>query len=469
MKIKNKVSIKFQFGLAVCLVALLVSQPAMAQVYPDRHTTNGFEGWLSCQPSTHPSSGHGPTHWIEYDFGANYSLHDMHIWNMNHPDYVRSGIKEVIIEVSTNGNSWTLVDTVSLPKATTSGQYEGFVGPDLGGVNARYMLLTALSNHGDGCFGLSEVRVYTSNQAPTEFDLSVLICENDGILKNLTGGMELGGTYQGFGVTDNNDGTFNFDPDIAGPGVHPVDYVYGGNTLSSDIQVLPCNHNYCPECNECSEYEGMSMTINNNPIPTGGYSSGTILSAGKVNSNYDVRFFIRQGAELNQGFEVASTGQFLALKRVCTDAMTANYSFEDDFNGWSFYVNSSQATATNTILTPGFHENKLARIDVTNAGTSSWHVNLYQEDFSLTAGKTYELSFAARADGGGMMNVRVQLDQSPWTGYLSKDINLEDHWQNFSFTFVPQESVTNNVSADARFGEYVGTYYLDRFKLVQID
>ena len=457
----------FQTKSILLLGVLMLVQVSEAQVYPDRHSTNGFDGWISCEPSVHPTSGHGNSHWIQYDFGQNYSLHDMQIWNMNHPDYLKSGIKRMIVEISTNGTIWTLVDTVTLPKATASGRYEGILGPDLGGTTARYMLLTALSNHGDGCYGLSEVRIYTSNQAPTEFNLDITTCENDGVLKNLSGGMELGGTYQGFGVTDNNDETFDFNPDLTGVGVHPIDYLYGSNTLTAQVQILPCNHRFCSECDECSDHTG-SITLNNNPIPTGGYSSGSIFSAGEVDPNYDVRFFFRNATELNQGFEVEDNGLFLVEKKQCDETVLANYSFENDFSGWSFYVNTNTAAATNSIV-PGFHGTKAALVNVTNSSGSSWHVQLQQDPFTIIAGRTYKVSLAARSDATDLeMQVLLQLDQSPYTSYLNRWITLQDYWQNFSFTFTAEQTVSNNVNFSLRFAENIGAYYVDRVKFTEV-
>ncbi len=50
-------------------------------------------------------------------------------------------------------------------------------------------------------------------------------CFYGGIYESLSGGLPLGGTYSGPGVIDNGDGeTFNFDPAMAGLGIHTVTY-----------------------------------------------------------------------------------------------------------------------------------------------------------------------------------------------------------------------------------------------------
>lgn len=56
-------------------------------------------------------------------------------------------------------------------------------------------------------------------------------CLTGGVYSNLTGGLPLGGRYEGPGVTDNGDGiSFNFDPALAGEGVHTINYF----SLNSD-------------------------------------------------------------------------------------------------------------------------------------------------------------------------------------------------------------------------------------------
>lgn len=77
-------------------------------------------------------------------------------------------------------------------------------------------------------------------------DLSI----NSGIRRGLSGGFPVEGTkagddgvYYGAGVTDNNDGTYDFDPEVAGIGTHLIAYAYteddGTNlncvALASDI------------------------------------------------------------------------------------------------------------------------------------------------------------------------------------------------------------------------------------------
>ena len=45
---------------------------AFSQCEPDRHTTEGFDGWVSCsvKPNPNANANRGDTHWLRFDFGS---------------------------------------------------------------------------------------------------------------------------------------------------------------------------------------------------------------------------------------------------------------------------------------------------------------------------------------------------------------------------------------------------------------
>ncbi|MEM6398484.1 MAG: HYR domain-containing protein, partial [Bacteroidota bacterium] len=54
------------------------------------------------------------------------------------------------------------------------------------------------------------------------------LCIDAGIQQNLLGGSPFGGMYSGLGVSDNGDGTFDFDPAAAGVGIQTIAYSFTG-------------------------------------------------------------------------------------------------------------------------------------------------------------------------------------------------------------------------------------------------
>lgn len=138
---------------------VLVQQFSFAQCYPDRHSTNFFDGWISCEPAMSPNPDRPESHFILYDFVKVFKLGQMRIWNTNDPSYLDSGMRDVAIDYSTDGITWYHAGDYVFPQASGLSTYEGEAGPNLDDIEARYLLITALTNYGGECYGLSEMNV----------------------------------------------------------------------------------------------------------------------------------------------------------------------------------------------------------------------------------------------------------------------------------------------------------------------
>ncbi len=88
----------------------------------------------------------------------------MHIWNTNAPDYWADGMQDIVIDISTDGATWTEVGEFRIPMADATSTYEGLDLYDFAGTQAQYVLITGLSNHGGSCFGLSEIRIDVADE-----------------------------------------------------------------------------------------------------------------------------------------------------------------------------------------------------------------------------------------------------------------------------------------------------------------
>jgi hypothetical protein len=107
-----------------------------------------------------PNAVHGPGHWILYDFGNQYKFGQLKVWNTNDPGHLDWGLRDVILDVSIDGMIWTNVGEFTFTQASGQSIYEGEEGPDLDGVEGRFLLITAKNNWGGECFGLSEIRLH---------------------------------------------------------------------------------------------------------------------------------------------------------------------------------------------------------------------------------------------------------------------------------------------------------------------
>jgi len=118
-----------------------------------------------------------------FDFGREYALDEMYVWNFNCPNDYRvlwwsggtpSGLRDVAIETSVDGSKWTPLKDGAYPfrlaKATgkqwmpATNLDDGKNSPiRFGGIKARYVRLipeptVGVGNWGGTRFGLSEVR-----------------------------------------------------------------------------------------------------------------------------------------------------------------------------------------------------------------------------------------------------------------------------------------------------------------------
>ncbi|GAL67909.1 T9SS type A sorting domain-containing protein [Jejuia pallidilutea] len=148
---------RFNIYITVFLISGL--QMLQAQCYPDRHSTNWFDGWISCEPSQNPISSYGETHWIMYDLGYDYVLNETKFWNTNTPKQLNYGINEFTIDYSLDGVTWDNLGKFNIEQATGTSTYEGVEGPDFNATKARYVLITPTSNFGGDCYGLSELKI----------------------------------------------------------------------------------------------------------------------------------------------------------------------------------------------------------------------------------------------------------------------------------------------------------------------
>jgi regulation of enolase protein 1 (concanavalin A-like superfamily) len=112
------------------------------------------------------SSMTGPTPvWIQYQFDKAYKLSELWVWNHNTEmeTILGYGLKDVTIEYSLDGTTWTLLKDMQFAQAPAMAGYAHNTTVDFAGVMARYVKITAKSNWsllGLKQYGLSEVRFF---------------------------------------------------------------------------------------------------------------------------------------------------------------------------------------------------------------------------------------------------------------------------------------------------------------------
>jgi regulation of enolase protein 1 (concanavalin A-like superfamily) len=113
-------------------------------------------------PTIWTSAGVKPN-WIQYQFDKAYKLHQLLVWNSNQiiEAFMGFGAKDVTIEYSTDGTTWTaLANVPEFAKAPGIAGYAANTTVNFGGVEAKFVKLTINTNWGGMApqTGLSEVR-----------------------------------------------------------------------------------------------------------------------------------------------------------------------------------------------------------------------------------------------------------------------------------------------------------------------
>ncbi|MEM1337076.1 MAG: T9SS type A sorting domain-containing protein [Bacteroidota bacterium] len=114
--------------------------------------------WQSCRASQNPNADRPAGHWIQYDLGTERVISKVHVWNVNDPAQLNNGFRSVTVDYSNDGVNWTQLGTYDFPQGTGTPIYGGFEGFDFQGQKTRYVLLTANSNWGGGCYGIAEIK-----------------------------------------------------------------------------------------------------------------------------------------------------------------------------------------------------------------------------------------------------------------------------------------------------------------------
>ncbi len=121
------------------------------------HSTAASDMWLSSK--TDPGSI-----WILYEFECVYKLHEMQVWNYNSmlESFLGFGAKDVVIECSIDGSTWTMIGSGQFAQATGEPSYTCNTTAGLGDSPAKYVRLTIKSTWGglSNQAGLSEVRFF---------------------------------------------------------------------------------------------------------------------------------------------------------------------------------------------------------------------------------------------------------------------------------------------------------------------
>ncbi len=123
-----------------------------------------------------------------------------------------------------------------------------------------------------------------------------------------------------------------------------------------------------------------------------------------------------------------------------------NGDFDLNLEGWHHWTHES---ATALFQTEGKKAEpvvgkKVAYVKISKAGGALWHIQLYQQPFTLEKGTTYTYSLWAKSEVPRTLVMRILHQGVPWNEYARQTINLSEAWKEFFITFkMPADDVVS--------------------------
>lgn len=106
-----------------------------------------------------------------------------------------------------------------------------------------------------------------------------------------------------------------------------------------------------------------------------------------------------------------------------------NGSADNGTEKWGVYVNNPGVASFSNI------DNEI-HYDINNVGTDKWHIQGTYAGLPFIEGETYNIAVDMSSTIPRPMQLRIQLDRSPYSGYIEEDIMLTEEMQTYNFEFV---------------------------------
>jgi hypothetical protein len=144
--------------------------------------------------------------------------------------------------------------------------------------------------------------------------------------------------------------------------------------------------------------------------------------------------------------------------------MLANGAFANGFANWSLEQHEGAKASTQFARAEGA-SNQVLDLKVERAGRESWHVQFSQAGLQVEAGRSYTVSFRARADQPRRISVSLSQSHEPWKVLATQSINLTATPQQVRFTFSPSASDDRARLSFTNLAAQTGEYFFEEISL----
>lgn len=142
--------------------------------------------------------------------------------------------------------------------------------------------------------------------------------------------------------------------------------------------------------------------------------------------------------------------------------LVTNGDFSDGSTGWKFAA-FEDAKGTSSV------ESGELAITMTAAGTEGWHAQLNTTGLDISSGKTYQVSFKARASVPFDLPMNIGLNEDPWTTYSGyQTLSVSTEMETFSFEFTMNEADDQSARIVFDLGSFSGSIFFDDISIKTI-
>ncbi|MFP4163866.1 MAG: InlB B-repeat-containing protein [Chitinispirillaceae bacterium] len=227
---------------------------------------------------------------------------------------------------------------------------------------------------------------------------------------------------------------------------------FAAQTVSCSLTVGVQGEGTVAKSPEAAEYESGSV-VELTASPEDGYEfSG--WSGDASGADNPLSFTMENNSTVTATFTQKSTTEPSA-------ELVVNGDFSSGTDSW--HLGAYSGAAANGSVKNGEYV-----ISSSSAGSAAWNIQLTQTGVKLEKGKTYTVTFEARAASSRSMEVNVGMSSSPWVSYCGAfGADLTTKMQRFSKTFVMEQNSDMDARMEFNAGLANSTVYIDNVSIVE--
>ncbi len=112
-----------------------------------------------------------------------------------------------------------------------------------------------------------------------------------------------------------------------------------------------------------------------------------------------------------------------------------NPSFESGLSSWTFVSSNSKSNKASVTTSTKVDGLQSALVSIAAASPTLWAIQLEQGNLSLIAGKTYTISFWAKASNNRTIDIVTQQQGGNWIQYYQVTPSLTTAWTKYTYSF----------------------------------